>query len=77
MPDIEEMIGEAPPAPKLLSISPEVYLKNAKIDEDNYIKNYFKKRTKEEIAELFPKANLVASPNYSYALFEQLNYSHI
>ena len=35
MPDIEEMIGEAPPEPKLQSISPEVYLKNAKIDEDN------------------------------------------
>jgi hypothetical protein len=57
MPDIDEVIGEAPPAPKLESISPEVYFKNAKIDEDNYIKNYFKKRTKEEIAELFPKAN--------------------
>jgi len=57
MPDINEVIGEAPPAPKLQSISPEVYFKNAKIDEDNYINNYFKKRTKEEIAELFPKAN--------------------
>lgn len=57
MPDIDEVIGEAPPAPKLQSVSPEVYFKNAKIDEDNYIKNYFKKRTKEEIAELFPKAN--------------------
>lgn len=57
MPDIDEVIGEAPPAPKLESISPEVYFRNAKIDEDNYIKNYFKKRTKEEIAELFPKAN--------------------
>lgn len=46
MPDIDEVIGDAPPAPKLESISPEVYFKNAKIDEDNYINNYFKKRTK-------------------------------